>query len=189
MSRRRSDLSLLPSPPLSTSVEAGLLDDVAEDDEGLQGLAPVPLPAQEACPTGARQLEVEPGGHGQRLDAWLSARIPAYSRSHLKGLIEAGAVQVAGQAVTSASRKVAQGQVVDIVLQATAQSQAFVPEPMALPIVFEDEHLLVVDKPAGLVVHPAAGKFPHWRWRVSKTRRVSTLKTSQQTPKAFVKLK
>lgn len=159
MSRRRSDPSLLPSPPLSSSVEAGLLDDVAEDDEGLEGLAPVPLPAQEACPTGARQLEVEPGGHGQRLDAWLSARIPAYSRSHLKGLIEAGAVQVAGQVITSASRKVAQGQVVDIVLQATAQSQAFVPEPMALPIVFEDEHLLVVDKPAGLVVHPAAGNW------------------------------
>lgn len=159
MSRRRSDPSLLPSPPLSSSVEAGLLDDVAEDDEGLEGPVPVPLYAQEVCPTGARQLEVEPGGHGQRLDAWLSARIPAYSRSHLKGLIEAGAVQVAGQVVTSASRKVAQGQVVDIVLQATAQSQAFVPEPMALPIVFEDEHLLVVDKPAGLVVHPAAGNW------------------------------
>src|SRR3989344_5072273 len=145
MSRRRSDPSLVPSPPLSSSVEAGLLDDVAEDDEGLEGLA-APLRAEEASPTGARQLEVEPGGHGQRLDAWLSARIPAYSRSHLKGLIEAGAVQVSGQ-------------VVDIVLQATAQSQAFVPEPMALPIVFEDEHLLVVDKPAGLVVHPAAGNW------------------------------
>lgn len=158
MSRRRSDPSLVPSPPLSSSVEAGLLDDVAEDDEGLEGLA-APLRAKEASPTGARQLEVEPGGHGQRLDAWLSARIPAYSRSHLKGLIEAGAVQVSGQVVTSASRKVAQGQVVDIVLQATAQSQAFVPEPMALPIVFEDEHLLVVDKPAGLVVHPAAGNW------------------------------
>src|SRR3989344_2085838 len=158
MSRRRSDPSLVPSPPLSSSVEAGLLDDVAEDDEGLEGLA-APLRAEEASPTGARQLEVEPGGHGQRLDAWLSARIPAYSRSHLKGLIEAGAVQVSGQVVTSASRKVAQGQVVDIVLQATAQSQAFVPEPMALPIVFEDEHLLVDDKPAGLVVHPAAGNW------------------------------
>lgn len=158
MSRRRSDPSLVPSPPLSSSVEAVLLDDVAEDDEGLEGLA-APLRAEEASPTGARQLEVEPGGHGQRLDAWLSARIPAYSRSHLKSLVEAGAVQVAGQVVTSASRKVAQGQVVDIVLQATAQSQAFVPEPMALPIVFEDEHLLVVDKPAGLVVHPAAGNW------------------------------
>ena len=159
MSRRRSDPSLVPSLPLSTSVEAGLLDDVAEDDEGLEGPTPLSLHAQEASPTGARQLEVEPSGHGQRLDAWLSARIPAYSRSHLKGLIEAGAVQVAGQVVASASRKVAQGQVVDIVLQATAQSQAFVPEPMALPIVFEDEHLLVVDKPAGLVVHPAAGNW------------------------------
>jgi 23S rRNA pseudouridine1911/1915/1917 synthase len=102
---------------------------------------------------------VAPDGHGQRLDAWLSARIPAYSRSHLKGLIEAGAVQIDGQLATSASRKVVQGQVINIVLQATAQTQAFVPEAMGLPIVFEDAHLLVVDKPAGLVVHPAAGNW------------------------------
>lgn len=134
-------------------------EDILEDEEGEEGFSRPASSVQEPEPTGARQLQVEPAAHGQRLDAWLSACIPAYSRSHLKGLIEAGAVQVGGQAVTSASRKVAQGQVVDIILQATAQSQAFVAEPMALPIVFEDEHLLVVDKPAGLVVHPAAGNW------------------------------
>jgi len=134
---------------------------VLEDDGGEDGLVPsgAPLEGQGAEPTGARQFLVASHAHGQRLDAWLSASIPAYSRNHLKGLIEAGAVQVGGQVVTSASRKVAQGQVVDILLQATAQSQAFVAEPMALPIVFEDEHLLVIDKPAGLVVHPAAGNW------------------------------
>lgn len=162
MSRRRSVSTVVPSRAPSSPEEVdllGLTDDSGEDDEVEEGGSPQPLGTQGCSPTGARQLEVAPECHGQRLDAWLSACIPAYSRSHLKGLIEAGAVQVAGQVVTSASRKVAQGQVVDIVLQATAQSQAFVPEAMALPIVFEDEHLLVVDKPAGLVVHPAAGNW------------------------------
>ena len=162
MSRRRSISPVVPART-SSSFEAvdlpGLTEDIAEDDEAEEGLSPRPSCGDEASPTGARRLEVAPECHGQRLDAWLSACIPAYSRSHLKGLIEAGAVQVGGQAVTSASRKVAQGQVVDIVLRATAQSQAFVPEPMDLPIVFEDAHLLVVDKPAGLVVHPAAGNW------------------------------
>ncbi len=166
MSRRRSVSPVAPRRVSSSSEEAdwrGAADDITEDDEAEEGLASASLSnasaAEDSSPTGARRLEVAPECHGQRLDAWLSACIPAYSRSHLKGLIEAGAVQVGGQAVTSASRKVAQGQVVDIVLQATAQSQAFVPEPMDLPIVFEDEHLLVVDKPAGLVVHPAAGNW------------------------------
>jgi 23S rRNA pseudouridine1911/1915/1917 synthase len=59
----------------------------------------------------------------------------------------------------SPSRKVSGGQRVWIELRPTAQSQAFVAEPMVLPIVFEDQHLLVIDKAAGLVVHPAAG---HW---------------------------
>jgi len=146
--------------PVSTLSGSVGDDDVFDDDEGAGEGEDASAGAQpEAAPVGARQLTVEPGGHGQRLDAWLGARIPAYSRSHLKGLIEAGAVQAGGQVVTSPSRKVTQGLVVDIVLQATAQSQSFVAEPMELPIVFEDEHLLVVNKPAGLVVHPAAGNW------------------------------
>ena len=159
MSRRRSVSPVVSQPSCAPSEGAVWDEDGIEDDEAEEGGASRPSGVDEAAPTGARQLVVAPECHGQRLDAWLSACIPAYSRSHLKGLIEAGAVQVAGQVVTSASRKVAQGQVVDIVLQATAQSQAFVPEAMALPIVFEDEHLLVIDKPAGLVVHPAAGNW------------------------------
>ena len=159
MSRRRSVSPKVPACAASAPEDAGLSEGIADDDEAEEGLAAEAFVAQEASPTGARQLVVAPECHGQRLDAWLSACIPAYSRSHLKGLIEAGAVQVGGQVATSASRKVAQGQVVDIVLQATAQSQAFVPEAMDLPIVFEDAHLLVVDKPAGLVVHPAAGNW------------------------------
>lgn len=160
MSRRRSASSVAPLSPSMPELGGDAVDDILDEDEqGEEGGLPCIQSSDEPEPTGNRQLRVASDAHGQRLDAWLSACIPAYSRSHLKGLIESGAVQVAGQVVTSASRKVAQGQVVDIVLRATAQSQAFVAEPMALPIAFEDEHLLVVDKPAGLVVHPAAGNW------------------------------
>jgi 23S rRNA pseudouridine1911/1915/1917 synthase len=133
-------------------------DDFLDEDESPALTAGGHAPAADD-PTGARRFVVEAEAHGQRLDAWLSACIPAYSRNHLKGLIEAGAVQAGGQVVTSASRKVAQGQVVDIVLRGTAQSQAFVPEAMNLPIVFEDEQLMVINKSAGMVVHPAAGNW------------------------------
>ena len=60
---------------------------------------------------------------------------------------------------TIAARRVAAGQRLEVELVPTAESQAFRPEAMALPVVYEDASLLVVDKPAGLVVHPAAG---HW---------------------------
>ena len=97
--------------------------------------------------------------HGQRLDKAVVALAGEFSRSHLQGLIEAGHVQLDGTAAVVASRKVRAGQRLDVALVPTAESQAFRPEVMALPVVFEDAHLLVVDKPAGLVVHPAAG---HW---------------------------
>ena len=97
--------------------------------------------------------------HGQRLDKVLVSLAPEFSRSHLQGLIERGHVTVDGVVAGSASRKLGAGQQVEVELVPTAQSLAFRPEPMALNLVYEDEHLLVVDKPAGLVVHPAAG---HW---------------------------
>jgi 23S rRNA pseudouridine1911/1915/1917 synthase len=84
---------------------------------------------------------------------------PDFSRSYLKTLVESGHVQVAGQVANSASRKVLAGQSVVLELKPTPQSQAFSPEQMDIPIVFEDEHLLVVNKPAGMVVHPAAGNW------------------------------
>jgi 23S rRNA pseudouridine1911/1915/1917 synthase len=97
--------------------------------------------------------------HGQRLDKAVVAMAGEFSRSHLQSLIAAGHVRVDGQMRDSASRKVAAGQRIELELLPTAESRAFRPEPMSLAIAFEDESLLVVDKPAGLVVHPAAG---HW---------------------------
>ncbi len=106
-----------------------------------------------------RERAVDGVGHGQRLDRWLVGVAPEFSRSHLQGLIEAGHVQVDGTAQRVASRKLRIGQRVRLELVPTAASQAFRPEAMVLAVVFEDEHLLVVDKPAGLVVHPAAGNW------------------------------
>jgi 23S rRNA pseudouridine1911/1915/1917 synthase len=97
--------------------------------------------------------------HGARLDKALVAIAGEFSRSHLQSLIEAGCVRVDGEPRRVASRRVAAGQRIDVELVPTAESQAFRPQPMALEVVFEDAAVLVIDKPAGLVVHPAAG---HW---------------------------
>jgi len=94
-----------------------------------------------------------------RLDKALVAMAPEFSRSHLQNLVERGHVRVDGGCITTASRKLRIGQRIEVDLVPTAESLAFRPEAMALSTLFEDEHLMVIDKPAGLVVHPAAG---HW---------------------------
>jgi 23S rRNA pseudouridine1911/1915/1917 synthase len=97
--------------------------------------------------------------HGQRLDRALAQLVPEFSRSHLQHLIEAGAVRIGAGGAVKASQKVKAGDVGAIELRPTPQSQAFLPEDMALDVVHEDEHLLVLNKPAGLVVHPAPGNW------------------------------
>jgi 23S rRNA pseudouridine1911/1915/1917 synthase len=124
---------------------------------GLAGAAP-DSELDEGVETRHFQVGVE--GHGERLDKLLVARANEFSRSHLQGLIDRGCVRVDGLPAASASRRLRAGQAVSIELQPTDESRAFTPEPMELAIRFEDEHLLVLAKPAGLVVHPAPG---HWR--------------------------
>lgn len=97
--------------------------------------------------------------HGQRLDRVLVQAAPEFSRSYLQQILSAGGVSLNGQIVTKAAAKVRLGDALAIVLQATPQSQSFRPEPIALDIVFEDEHVLVLNKAAGLVVHPAPGNW------------------------------
>ena len=106
-----------------------------------------------------RTLAVPVEWHGQRIDRALAALVPEFSRSHLQQLLLEGAVRWRGQPVAKVSARVQAGDAIDIELRPTAQASAFLPEPMALDVVHEDEHLLVIHKPAGLVVHPAAG---HW---------------------------
>jgi 23S rRNA pseudouridine1911/1915/1917 synthase len=97
--------------------------------------------------------------HGARLDKAVVAMAGEFSRSHLQTLIDGGHVQLDGRVVTTPSRRVQAGQRIAVELIPTPQSQAFRPEPVPLSVVFEDEHLLVIDKAAGLVVHPAAGNW------------------------------
>ena len=97
--------------------------------------------------------------HGLRLDQALVEMVPELSRSYLQQLIAAGAVKVDRLALCKASTRIKAADQGTIELRATPQSQAFKPELMALDIVHQDEHLLVLNKPAGLVVHPAPG---HW---------------------------
>lgn len=124
---------------------------------------PVEDGAEEAADTGQdtelRDWSVDVAQHGARLDQALAAGVPEFSRSYLQQLIEAGAVTVNGVVATKSSAKVRAGDKGCIELRPTPQSQAFKPETIALDVVFEDEHLLVVNKPAGLVVHPAPGNW------------------------------
>ncbi len=106
-----------------------------------------------------RQAVVDQGAHGLRLDKQLVRFVPEFSRSYLQTLIEGGHVRVSGTPVQAASRRVAAGEAIEVDLVPTAQSTAFRPEPMPLVIVHEDADLLVIDKPAGLVVHPAPGNW------------------------------
>ena len=145
-------LSMSPSPSHTLPADA-LEPDDAGDDLLLDAAEPHVATARDET------LLVPAEAHGQRLDAFLGAQITAYSRSHLKSLIEEGLVSVNGAVLSTPSRKVQQGQTVQVHLRPTAQSLAFTPEAMDLPIVFEDAHMLVLNKPAGLVVHPAAGNW------------------------------
>lgn len=106
-----------------------------------------------------RTLVVDADGHGLRLDKVLVSTIQGFSRSYLQQLVEGGAVTVNARPVSKCSQKVRMGDQVCVELRPTAQSKAFLPESMALCVVFEDEHICVINKPAGLVVHPAPGNW------------------------------
>ncbi|PYO54668.1 MAG: RNA pseudouridine synthase, partial [Candidatus Rokuibacteriota bacterium] len=93
---------------------------------------------------------------GARLDVWLSARLPDLSRTRIKALVESGLVLVDGRRVKAAHRLRPAERVEARVPPLPAEE--LTPEPIALAIVFEDEHVLVVDKPAGMVTHPGAGQ-------------------------------
>ena len=95
---------------------------------------------------------------GLRLDQALQQMLPEYSRSRLQAWIKQGLISAEGQPVT-AKLKVWGGEQIHIIPQAAPEENAFKPEAIALDLVHEDAHILVVNKPAGLVVHPAAGNW------------------------------
>jgi 23S rRNA pseudouridine1911/1915/1917 synthase len=101
-------------------------------------------------------LTVEPAAAGTRLDRWLSERLTELSRARLQGLIRGGLVRVDG-AASKAAHRLRGGERVEIEVPPAAE-ETLAPESLPLAVVFEDDHVLVVDKPAGMVVHPGAGR-------------------------------
>ena len=92
----------------------------------------------------------------ERLDRWLARRMDDLSRTRIKALIEAGHASLDGLTVLDAGHMLKAGQAVALSVPEAAPPEP-VGEAIPLVIVYEDEDLLVVDKPAGLVVHPAGG--------------------------------
>ncbi len=101
------------------------------------------------------RLTVPPGAEGTRLDRWLAASGRGWTRSRVQRLIERGLVTVNG-GPARASQPVRPGMVVEVEEPAPRPS-GVAPQPIPLDVIYEDSEILVLDKPAGLVIHPAAG--------------------------------
>ncbi len=105
--------------------------------------------------TAARHLRVPAAAAGARLDRWLAETVSELSRARVQALIAAGHVRVDG-ASCKASHRLRAGERVSVEIPPPPPEE-LEPESMTLAIVHEDDHVLVLDKPAGMVVHPGAG--------------------------------
>ena len=122
-------------------------DDVGDDDDELVA---DPAPATE------HRLAVTAAHAGERLDAMIAASIDGLSRAVVQRLIDDGHVQLNRRPAAKPGHRLRVGDAIAIAVPAPIRIEA-VPEDIPLTILFEDADLIVVDKPAGLVVHPAAG--------------------------------
>ena len=104
---------------------------------------------------GARTIRLTVDAGGERIDLFLSNRLTELTRSRIKGLIAAGMVTI-DQSPAKASAKVRPGQAIELILP-PPEPLDLTPERLHLDPVYEDEHMIVVNKPAGMVVHPAPG--------------------------------
>ena len=109
-----------------------------------------------------RELEIPTSMHGERLDRALAILLPEFSRSFSQQLLSEGCVRCLAptpRVMGKASVKVRMGERYHLALRPTPQSQAFKPENIPLDVVYEDDDLRILNKPAGLVVHPAPGNW------------------------------
>ena len=121
-------------------------------------LALSPAATAQAGDMATHTLTLPADAAGQRFDAALARALPQFSRARLKAWIDAGRVALDGRAAAPTAR-VRGGEQVVVRAEADPREMAFLPEAIALSIVDEDDALLVVDKPAGLVVHPGSGNW------------------------------
>ena len=105
---------------------------------------------------GALTLRVAGFEAGARLDAYLAAHVADWSRARIKRLIEDGDVLVGGRAVKP-SYKLREDELIEVELTQPPSASPFTPEDIPIEVVYEDTDVLVVNKPAGLIVHPGAG--------------------------------
>src|SRR5215510_5627341 len=101
---------------------------------------------------------VAPDQGGERLDRLLARHVADLSRSRVKALIEAGNVEVDGHTIRDPSHRVNSGALIKVDVPAPQPPRPG-PEPIPLKVIYEDADIIVIDKPAGLVVHPAAGNW------------------------------
>ena len=103
-------------------------------------------------------LAVEPECAGERLDRFLATKLPQFTRAYLQTRIENADVQVDGL-LRKASFRLRGGEQIAVVIPDEPSRTMLIPEQMSLAILYEDADVIVVDKPAGLVVHPGAGNW------------------------------
>ncbi len=108
---------------------------------------------------GKKAFSVDEGANGMRFDVFLTEKMPSHiSRTRVKQLIEGGSVTLDGKTCSSAKTKLKGGELIELVIPEPEDATPL-PENIPLEILFEDDHLIVINKPAGMVVHPAAGNW------------------------------
>ncbi|WP_349627862.1 RluA family pseudouridine synthase [Variovorax sp. PCZ-1] len=139
--------------------ESGHLSAEDELDDGLELASPSPDAAHQ---TQEHRFTTGHAHHGERLDRVLAQLLPDSSRSFLQQLIDSGDVLIGGVSASKASAKLKAGQELIVRQRPLPQDTAFHPDAAvakALNVVFEDPHLMIINKAPGLVVHPAAGNW------------------------------
>lgn len=138
--------------------ESYMVDDLRPEDDAIAAADADGDDAEDAA-VERRESTVGAALHGERLDKAVVAFVPEFSRNHLQQLIKAGWAKVDGVAVVSPAQRVRAGQRIAVTLQPTEESRAYRAEALPIAVVHEDDDVLVIDKAAGMVVHPAAGNW------------------------------
>jgi 23S rRNA pseudouridine1911/1915/1917 synthase len=117
-----------------------------------------PIPSELEDTEATERIVLHPAADhaGERLDVYLAAALTDFSRAYVQQLIAAGAVQVDGIERGKRTFKVTAGQTIEIALP-ESEPHDIVAQELPLSVVYEDDDIAVIDKPAGMVVHPAAG--------------------------------
>lgn len=110
------------------------------------------------APVATRLVVVPPEHAGERLDLFLASSLPEFTRAYIQTRIAAGDVLVDAR-VRKASFRLRGGESIRVVIPPAIERGELVPEPMPLAILYEDADVIVIDKPAGLVIHPGAGNW------------------------------